>query len=244
MRAADRGCMHVVKWFVERGCRDLELCSALVAATSSSRYEVAHYLIKCIPKSVLQTRSLDILRATAERGGVKGISGSGGHRGVKGIAFLLQSDFLSMEEATYAIADTISSLEDGSISDELKSFCKEQWSKEAFIRGRKAGENHYANVVRTLRHGRSPLRLIELPLELQVAIAYLPLYRECAMARGVLLSQSLRGQLVEAISRLNGESTHNGVLPFNDGKGLVEFDKHKLLSILESRSPSFFVGIH
>ena len=44
MRAADRGSMQVVKWFVERGCRDMELCLALTAAASSSRIEVAEYL--------------------------------------------------------------------------------------------------------------------------------------------------------------------------------------------------------
>ncbi|CAB4301131.1 unnamed protein product [Prunus armeniaca] len=38
--------------------------------------------------------------------------------------------------------------------------------------------------------------------KLRVAIAYLLLYRECVKAGGCLVSQRLRGQLVEAVTRL------------------------------------------
>ncbi|KAG0493217.1 hypothetical protein HPP92_004211 [Vanilla planifolia] len=49
MRAAERGCMPVVQWFVSRGCRDMELCLALTAATSSSQVEVTAFLLPHVP---------------------------------------------------------------------------------------------------------------------------------------------------------------------------------------------------
>ena len=114
MRAADRGSMQVVKWFVERGCRDMELCLALTAAASSSRIEVAEYLLKHIPLHVLRALSLDILKAAGERS-----SGC-----LKGISFLLESNFLCSPEATYSVADSMSKLDEESISSELKCFFK------------------------------------------------------------------------------------------------------------------------
>lgn len=59
-------------------------------------------------------------------------------------------------------------------------------------------------MIRILKRGESPLCLEDLPSPLRVAIAYLPLYRECVKAGGCLLSQKLRGQLVEAVRRLGG----------------------------------------
>lgn len=224
MRAADRGCMQVVKWFVERGCRDMELCLALTAAASSSRIEVAEFLLKHIPLHVLRALSLDILKAAGERS-----AGS-----LKGIAFLLQSNFLNNPEATYAVADSMSKLEDESISAELKSFFKAEWSDEAFLLGRMVGEAHHLNAMRAIKRGSSPLHIQELPLQLQATIAYFPLYKECASSCGVLLSQWLRGQLVEAALKLNGCKDYSA-------KEIEDLDKDKLLAIVESRLPSFLV---
>ncbi|XWS60036.1 hypothetical protein CRYUN_Cryun08bG0173600 [Craigia yunnanensis] len=102
MRAAERGCMQVVQWFVKRGCRDMELCLALTAATSSSQVDVAAYLLPHVPQHVLTALSIEILKAAGER--------SGGS--LHGVAFLLHSDFLGDAAATYAIADSIARSDD------------------------------------------------------------------------------------------------------------------------------------
>ncbi|CAM6101915.1 unnamed protein product [Calypogeia fissa] len=226
MRAAERGCMEVVQWFVERGCRDMELCLALTAAASSSRVDIADYLLSHVPRHVLQTLSAEILKAAGER--------SGGS--LKGIAFLLQADFLNSPESTYRIADGIAKSEDEAVTPELRSFLQEEWSEEAFLRGRTVGQAHHLNVMRALKRGCSPLHLQELPLQLQVTVAYLPLYKECSAARGVILSQWLRGQLVEAAVRLCAGSR----VPSEET--IVKSSKAALLTILESRLPGFLLA--
>ncbi|KAJ7980610.1 ankyrin repeat protein SKIP35-like [Quillaja saponaria] len=179
MRAAERGCMQVVEWFVKRGCRDMELCLALTAATSSSQVEVAAYLLPHVPHHVLAALSIEILKAAGERGG-----GS-----LDGVAFLLRSDFLGDPAATYAIADSIAKSDDDAVAPELKSFLHEYWSNVAFLEGLREGQEHYLNLVRILKWGESPIFLRDFPGPLRVAIAYLPLYRQCIEAGGGLLWQ-------------------------------------------------------
>jgi hypothetical protein len=58
------GVVQVVHWFVERGCKDMELCLALTAAASSSRVEVAALLLSHVPHHVLQTLSAEILKVS------------------------------------------------------------------------------------------------------------------------------------------------------------------------------------
>lgn len=217
MRAAERGCMQVVDWFVKRGCRDMELCLALTAATSSSQVDIAAYLLPHVPQHVLAALSIEILKAAGER--------SGGS--LDGVAFLLHSDFLGDPAATYAVADSIARSDDEAIAPELRSFLQEHWSEAAFIDGIRQGREHYTNLVMILKWGGSPICLRDLPGHLRVAIAYLPLYRECIKAGGCLLSQRLRGQLVEAVRRLGG-----GVLEeVNQGR--------ELLAVLEHHLPPF-----
>ncbi|KAJ1400417.1 Ankyrin repeat-containing domain [Sesbania bispinosa] len=202
MRAAERGCMQVVEWFVQRGCRDMELCLALTAATSSCQVHIAAYLLPHVPQQVLAALSVEILKAAGER--------SGGS--LDGVAFLLQSDFLGDPAATYAVADIIAKSEDEAVAPELKTFLKEHWSEGAYIEGLRLGQEHYMNLLRIIKWGKSPICLRDLPAPLTVAIAYLPLYRECVKVGGCLFSQRLRGQLVEAARRLGGrvfdEVTH------------------------------------
>lgn len=224
MRAAERGDMPVVKWFVERGCRDMELCLALTAAASSSKVEIATYLLPHVPQNVLSTLSVEIIKAAGER--------SGGS--LKGVAFLLQADFLNNPEATYQAANNIAKSEDDTVTSELRTFLLENWSEEAFLRGRLFGQDHYLNVMRVIMRGLPPLYIQDLPNQLQVAIAYLPLYKECFDAGGVLLSQWLRGQLVEAAWRLG-----RGV--FNSQEELLGCSKDDLLAILESNLPAFLL---
>ncbi|KAK7363938.1 hypothetical protein VNO77_06103 [Canavalia gladiata] len=192
MRAAERGCMQVVEWFVQRGCRDMELCLALTAATSSCQVHIAAYLLPHVPQQVLAALSVEILKAAGER--------SGGS--LDGVAFLLQSDFLGDPAATYAVADMIAKSEDEAVAPELKTFLKEHWSEGAYMEGLRLGQEHYMNLVRIIKWGESPICLRDLPAPLTVAIAYLPLYRDCVKAGGCLFSQRLRGQLVEAARRL------------------------------------------
>ncbi|KAG1331251.1 ankyrin repeat protein SKIP35 [Cocos nucifera] len=219
MRAAERGCMQVVQWFVNRGCRDMELCLALTAATSSSQVGIAAYLLPHVPQHVLAALSIEILKAAGERS-----SGS-----LDGVAFLLHSDFLSDPAATYAVADSIARSDDEAVAPELKAFLKEHWSEAAFSEGISSGQEHYVNFMRILRRGCSPICLRDLPLPLVIAIAYLPLYRECVKAGGRLLPQRLRGQLLEAASRL--------------GNGLVDrgCQGKELLAVLEHHLPPFLI---
>ncbi|XP_048325145.2 ankyrin repeat protein SKIP35 [Ziziphus jujuba] len=194
MRAAERGCMQVVEWFVKRGCRDMELCLALTAATSSSQVNVASYLLPHVPHHVLAALSIEIIKAAGER--------SGGS--LDGVAFLLRSDFLGDPAATYAVADSIARSDEEAVAPELKAFLQEHWSESAFSDGLRQGQEHYMNVMRIFKWGGSPICIRDLPAPLRVTIAYLPLYRECIEAGGCLLSQRIRGQLVEAVRGLGG----------------------------------------
>ncbi|KAJ8774720.1 hypothetical protein K2173_017166 [Erythroxylum novogranatense] len=222
MRAAERGCMQVVQWFVKRGCRDMELCLALTTATSSSQEEVAAYLLPQVPHHVLAALSIEILKAAGER--------SGGS--LEGVAFLLRSNFLGDPAATYAVADSIARSDDGTIDPELKAFLQEHWSEAAFLDGLKQGQVHFINLMRILNWGGSAICLRDLPGPLRVVIAYLPLYRECVAAGGTLFSQKLRGQLVEAVGRLGG------------GFMAEVSQSRDLLAILEHHLPPFLVRTH
>ncbi|TMW83978.1 hypothetical protein EJD97_000323 [Solanum chilense] len=217
MRAAERGSMQVVDWFVKRGCRDMELCLALTAATSSSQVEVARYLLPHVPQHVLAALSIEILKAAGERS-----SGS-----LDGVAFLLSSDFLGDPIATYAVADSIAKSDDEAVAPALRSFLREHWSEAAFSDGLRQGQEHYCNLLRIMKWGESPVCLRDIPGPLRIAIAYLPLYRECVKAGGCLLSQRLKGQLVEAAKRL-------------DGVVLEEVKQgRELLAVLEHHLPPF-----
>ncbi|KAK9139007.1 hypothetical protein Sjap_009601 [Stephania japonica] len=220
MRAAERGCMQVVQWFVQRGCRDMELCLALTAATSSSQVKIAAFLLPHVPQHVLAALSIEILKAAGER--------SGGS--LDGVAFLLQSDFLGDPAATYAVADNIAKSDDEAVAPELRAFLQEHWSESAFSDGLMCEQNHFVNMVRILTRGGSPICLRDLPGPLRTAITYLPLYRECAKSGGHLLSQRLRGHLVEAVRRVGGQPADKA----SHGKDL--------LNILEQHLPPFLLG--
>ncbi|KZV33661.1 hypothetical protein F511_12360 [Dorcoceras hygrometricum] len=220
MRAAERGCMPVVEWFVQRGCRDMELCLALTAAISSNQVKVAAYLLPHVPQHVLAALSIEILKAAGER--------SGGS--LDGVAFLLHSDFLRDPAATYSVADCIARSNDEAIAPELRAFLQEHWSDAAFMDGRRQGEVHFSNFMHIVKWGESPICLRDLPGPLRVATAYLPLYRECIKSGGCLLSQRHRGHLVEAARRLGG----------------VVLDKpghrRELLAVLEHHLPPFLLN--
>ncbi|KAH7331438.1 hypothetical protein KP509_20G033100 [Ceratopteris richardii] len=223
MRAAERGCMPVVHWFVERGCKDMELCLALTAAASSSQLEVLAYLLDHVPQHVIHALSLEILKAAGERS-----VGSFG-----GINFLFCSDFLDNPDATYQIANKIAQSEDEGFPPLLKSFLQEHWSEEAFVKGRAMARDHHVNMLRVLRRGCCPLRLHDLPSDLQLTISYISLCKECASSAGVLLPQRLRGEVIEAILQLHSDI---------DEVELLDLDKDSLLSLMTSRLPGIIQG--
>ncbi|KAI4374016.1 hypothetical protein MLD38_012064 [Melastoma candidum] len=218
LRAAERGCLEVVQWFERRGCREMELCLALTAATASSRVEVAGYLLPHVPRHLLTALSVEILKAAGERS----------YGSLDGVEFLLRSDFLGDPASTYAVADGIAKSEDDSVDPALRDFLREHWSEAAFEDGLRQGREHYLNFVRILRWGESPISMDDIPAPLRVAIAYSPLYRECVQAGGCLLSQRLRGQLVDAMSRLGSRRDLDGMSPFRE-----------LLAVLEHHLPRF-----
>ncbi|CAH8347135.1 unnamed protein product [Eruca vesicaria subsp. sativa] len=223
MRAAERGCMQVVEWFVKRGCREMELCLALTAATSSSQVEIAAYLLPHVPRPVLTALSIEILKAAGERS-----DGS-----LYGVEFLLKSDFLGDPVATYSVANTIANSEDESVPSELRSFLQEHWSEAAFNNGLKESRDNFMNFMRVLKIGESAICLKDLPGPLRVAVAYMPLYRECVKAGGMLLSQRLRGQLMEAARQLQGLDV--------DTEEVYKGHHHQLMAVLEHHLPLFLV---
>lgn len=233
LRAAERGCLEVVQWFVEKGCRDMELCLALTAATASTHVEVAAFILPCIPHHIISALGVEIIKAAGERCGSS----------LEGVAFLLRTDFLGDPSATYSTADIIARLSDGessSVDPKLRAFLQEHWSEAAFFDGLKQGEAHYVNFIRILNRGESPLHLLDIPAPLRVAIAYLPLYRECVKAGGHLLPQRLRGQLVDAVRRLgsSGSST-----PCSSSLEEEATPWTELLAVLELHLPPFLVQV-
>ena len=217
MRAAERGCLQVVEWFVNHGCREMELCLALTAATSSSQIAVAAYLLPLVPQHVLAPLSIEIIKAAGER-----TTGS-----LHGVDFLLRSDFLNDPAATYAVADSIAKSADEAVDARLRSFMNEHWSEAAFSAGFEYAQQHFVNFMRIIERGESPICLRDLPVELVIAMAYLPLYKECINSSGRLLPQRLRGQLVEAASRLEGRQMDRGS------------QSRELLAVLEHHIPHF-----
>ncbi|KAL5984930.1 hypothetical protein ACLOJK_038767 [Asimina triloba] len=224
MRAAGKGNIQVVKWFVERGCTDMDLCLTLTAAASSNRIEVIDYLLPKMPHNVLSTLSVELIKAAGEQSG----------NCFEGIGYLMRSNFLRDPQATYAAADWVAQSDDETILPELRDFFQNMWSEDAFLRGRRCGEEHYVNVVRVFKRGSSDLHLQDLPWSLQVAIAYLPLYRECIEAGGPLLPQWLRGQLVEAAWRLGKGS-------FDSIEQVAGQNRDDLLAVLQSHIPAFLL---
>ena len=220
IKAAERGCLQVVHWFASRGVSEIEMCLALTTAASGGHFTVASYLLEQIPQQILEALSTQILKAARGQG-----SGS-----LDGVAFLLRSNFLRDAATTYEAADLIARGATNGEPHDLVAFLKEHWSQAAFTEGLSAGEAHFVNVMRVFRRGASPVCLNDLPSQMVLGIAYLPLYQACVSeAGGQLLPQRLRGELVEAMNRL-GEPAG------------VESQGKDLVMALERHMPSFLIG--
>ncbi|XP_062223046.1 ankyrin repeat protein SKIP35-like [Phragmites australis] len=219
IKAAERGCLQVIHWFVSRGVSDIEMCLALTTSASSGHFVVASFLLAQIPQNVLEALSQQILKAARGQGS----------KPLDGVAFLLKSNFLRDAAATYEAADSMATGDTIGMPPDLVAFLKEHWSKMAFAEGVNAGEAHFVNITRVLRRGASPICLQDLPVQMLLGIAYLPLYRACLSAGGQLLPQRLRGELVEAVNRLGELASME-----SQGKDLV--------LALERHLPSFLIG--
>jgi len=143
-------------------------------------------------------------------------------RGPQGVLLALHANFLDDPVTTLREAEILAELPK---TDPLvKKRLREEWSRQAFEEGVAAGHAHYMTWMLLRRRSDSGFK--ELPMELQVAIAYLPLYRACCQAPGSLLSQRQRGELTTAVFHLfrgSGKLTETEVL---------EADKSKLLGHL------------
>lgn len=217
LMAARNGCMPVVQWFVKRGCADMELCYALTAATSCNRLAIITYLLQCIPQHMLSLFGFELLKSVGEER----------PNSFEGVNFLISSDFLGDPLTTYTFTNTVATSDEEDITPELRAFLLEHWSVAALTEGMRAGEDHYVNMMRILRRGRSDICLRELPPPLVIAIAYLPLYKECLASSGSLLPQRLRGELVVAARRLSNWAVDEMSL------------KRELLKILQQHMPCF-----
>ncbi|KAF3777730.1 hypothetical protein EJ110_NYTH45268 [Nymphaea thermarum] len=67
------------------------------------------------------------------------------------------------------------------------------WTKNAFLQGRKFAEDHNLNLARIMKKGASP-SFTDLPVQIQVGIAYYSVDSECVSAEGQLLPQWLKGR--------------------------------------------------
>lgn len=215
--------LPVVKCFLELQCFEAAYVYLDMSITFC-QMDAIRYLLSVIPQPVDSTSLVQAVRAAAS-------NTRGPPRGPQGVLCALHSNFLFNEDLTMAEAAVLAELPetDQSVRMSLRS----EWSQQAFEAGVLAGQRHFINWMLVKKHTLSPLRIGELPLELQVAIGYLPLYKDCSNTPGSLLSQRQRGELVAALQQLyqgSGKLTHSV---------LLNADKRMLLCLLAARLPAW-----
>lgn len=213
--------LPVVQCFLEQKCCDAAAVY-LEMSIAFCQGEAIHYLL-CVAPSPIDTASrVDALRAAAS-------VTRGRPRGAEGVLFTLHLNFMDDPEATLAQGRELAELAETDLA--VKKRLRDEWTQHAFEAGAQAGERHFLSWMLVRRRSCSSLCVGELPLELQVAIGYLPLYRQCSRTPGTLLSQRQRGELVTALSYLyqgSGKVTK---------AELLEADKLTLLGLLGSCLP-------
>lgn len=204
----------VVQCLVEEKCYEAAYVYLDMAVTFCQA-EAIQYLLNALP------RPRDLLYlVTAVRCAASTFRGP--PRGPQGVLLALHANFLDDPATTLREAEILSELPK---TDHLvKRRLIEEWSPQAFNEGVKAGDAHYMTWMLLRRRSDSGFK--ELPVELQVAIAYLPLYRACSQAPGTLLSQRQRGELTTAVLHL-----YRGSGKLADAK-VLEADKPTLLGFL------------
>ncbi|KAM2483491.1 hypothetical protein ACFX1W_041115 [Malus domestica] len=94
----------------------------LMLCTIGNQADVAAYLLHQLPDDLLAQLSFNILKATSRVGGVNSL---------KGVAFLLGSNFLGDPATTYIVTDTFArSGDDDDANLEQRAFLQEHWSEE------------------------------------------------------------------------------------------------------------------
>ena len=193
------------------------------------RLDAVRYLLHIFPEAADTTSLVRAVRA--------GASGTRGPpRGPEGVFIALHSNFLNDEKSTMAEAALLAELPETDHS--VKMALRADWSKQAFDAGVQVGRKHFLNWMLVRKHTMSPLRVGDLPLELQVAIGYLPLYKECSNTPGSLLSQRQRGELVAALCLLYEDSGK-----FGNDDVLINANKQMLLDQLAARLPAWCCAV-
>ena len=215
--------LPVVKCFLELQCFEAAYVYLDMSITFC-QMEAIRYLLSVIPQPVDTTSLVQAVRAAAS-------NTRGPPRGPQGVLCALHSNFLFNEGLTMAEAAVLAELPetDQSVRMSLRS----EWSQQAFEAGVQAGQRHFLNWMLVKKRTSSPLRIGELPLELQVAIGYLPLYKDCSFTPGSLLSQRQRGELVAALRQL-----YQGSRKLTESV-LLNADKRMLLCLLAARLPAW-----
>lgn len=193
----------VVQCLVEEKCYEAAYVYLDMAVTFCQG-EAIQYLMNTLPRPRDLVCLVNAVRCAAS-------TFRGPPRGPQGVLLTLHSNFLDDPATTLREAEILAELPK---TDPLvKKRLKEEWSLQAFEDGVAAGHTHYMTWMLLRRRSDSGFK--ELPMELQVAIGYLPLYRACCQTPGSLLSQRQRGELTTAVSHLtrgSGKLTDTQVL--------------------------------
>ncbi|KAH9547790.1 hypothetical protein CY35_11G054600 [Sphagnum magellanicum] len=222
--------LPVVQCFLEHGDCVHASSAYLDMAVTFGQTAAIRYLLGVTPRVLTKAEITQVVRDAAS-------NTRGPPRGPEGVLFVLHSNFLDDVEATLAEATALAELPETDCA--VKKRLKEEWSQQAFEAGMRAGQLHLLNWVLVKERGRSCLRVGELPLEIQLAIVYLPLYKSCCRAPGCLLSQRQRGELVAAVSQLQQHGRGNKPSAVVSEASLLGADKLTLLRFLEDRLPDW-----
>lgn len=204
----------VVQCLLEEKCYEAAYVYLDMAVTFCQG-EAIQYLMNALPRPRDLVCLVNAVRCAAS-------TFRGPPRGPQGVLLALHANFLDDPVTTLREAEILAEL--AKTDPLVKKRLREEWSSQAFEEGVAAGHAHYMTWMLLRRRSDSGFK--ELPMELQVAIAYLPLYRACCQAPGSLLSQRQRGELTTAVFHLfrgSGKLTETEVL---------EADKPKLLGHL------------
>jgi hypothetical protein len=205
------------------GCDCLAITDPYVVlafATAFRQTAAIRYLLDIIPKPVNVRPMMEAFKTAASE-----------NIGPEGVLFLLHLNFLDDAKATLQAASMVAELED--TTPDLKLWLQEEWSKEAYNEGVQTGSSHYLNLMRVIKLGQGHLCIRELPAQLQAAIGYLPLYKDCCKTPGTLLSQRQKGELVEALHHL-----YRGSRKVSEAE-ILRADKAKLLFLLGACLPEW-----
>ncbi|XP_024393810.1 ankyrin repeat protein SKIP35 [Physcomitrium patens] len=185
--------LPVVQLFIELQCFEA-VYVYLDLSITFCQMDAIRYLLGVVSQPVDTARLIQAVRLAAS-------NRRGPPRGPQGVLCALHSNFL--RDKDYTLTEAVMLAELPETDPSVKMALKTEWSPKAFEAGVQAGENHFLSFMLVKKHARSPLRVGELPLDLQAAIGYLPLYKDCWNTPGSLLSQRQRGELIAALRRID-----------------------------------------